>query len=115
MSGQGVPIVKNGKVVGWRTSVELPPAPSHLSDGAKAEWTRLGGELVLTSELDVSTLALYCQAYGRWVEAEEKLRDLTLVVVNKSGGFAQSPYLAVANKAMEQMERALSALRKPSS
>ncbi len=45
------------------------------SSTAKAEWKRLAGEvhrLGIVSQLDRAALA-YCQAYGRWAEAEKKL------------------------------------------
>lgn len=52
-----------------------PSCPAHLSPTAKAEWKRLAGALhqvgLLTSA-DRAALAAYCQAYGRWVEAEKK-------------------------------------------
>ena len=54
----------------------MPSCPPHLSNVAAEEWERLAGTLhgvgVLTA-VDRAALAAYCQAYGRWVEAEEKL------------------------------------------
>ena len=84
----------------------LPAPPDHLSDEAKREWERAGGLLAtlgLVSDLDRSALAGYCQAWGRWVEAEEALRQYGVVVKSPSGFPMQSPFLAVANKALEQM------------
>ena len=80
--------------------------PEHLSDEAKKEWRRVGRlllELGVVSDLDRSALAGYCQAWGRWVEAEEALRQYGVVVKSPSGYPMQSPFLAVANKALEQM------------
>ena len=54
----------------------LPPPPKHLSDEAKSEWRRMGRELLrlgLLTTIDRAEFALYCQAWGRWVEAEEAL------------------------------------------
>jgi phage terminase small subunit len=54
-----------------------PRCPGHLSPVAQREWRRLAGTLhkmgVLTT-VDRAALAGYCAAYGRWAEAEERLR-----------------------------------------
>ena len=84
----------------------LPEPPDHLSDEAKREWDRVGALLLvvgLVSELDRAALAAYCQAWARWVEAEEALRQYGVVIKSPSGFPMQSPFLAVANKALEQM------------
>jgi P27 family predicted phage terminase small subunit len=52
-------------------------------------------------------LALYCQAWARWVEAERSLEKYGVMVKSPNGFPMQSPYLAVANKAMEQMTKLL--------
>jgi phage terminase small subunit len=55
-----------------------PTCPSHLCPAAKAEWKRLAAQLTvlrILTELDRAALAAYCQAYGRWVEAERKLHE----------------------------------------
>ncbi len=58
------------------------------------------------TEIDTAALAAYCQAWGRWRGAEEKLNEFGVVI--KVGASLQvSPYLSVANKAMEQMTRLL--------
>ena len=51
---------------------------------------------------------MYCQAWGRWLEAEGALRKYGVMVKSPNGLPMQSPYLAVANKAMEQMRSLLS-------
>jgi P27 family predicted phage terminase small subunit len=94
-----------------RPAPRLPQAPAHLSEAAKKEWRRAGRMLLqlgLMSEMDRPAFALYCQAYGRWVETEEALRKYGVMVKSPSGFPMQSPYLAVANKAMEQMRSLLS-------
>ncbi len=52
-------------------------------------------------------LALYCQAYGRWVEAEEEAAVHGLVVKTKSGMLIQNPYLGIANRAAKQTQELL--------
>jgi P27 family predicted phage terminase small subunit len=88
--------------------VKLPTSPGHLSDEAKREWRRAGKLLLdmgLVSDLDRAALAGYCQAWGRWVEAEEALRQYGVVVKSPSGFPMQSPFLAVANKALGRCAR----------
>jgi len=57
----------------------------------------------LISDLDRAAFAAYCQAWGRWVEAEEALKTYGLMLKSPSGFPVQSPYLAVADRALEQM------------
>jgi P27 family predicted phage terminase small subunit len=93
-----------------KPQLRLPQAPAHLSDPAKKEWRRLGRQLLrmgLVTEIDRPAFALYCQAWGRWVEAEDALRRYGVMVKSQSGFPMQSPYLAICNKAMEQMRSLL--------
>jgi P27 family predicted phage terminase small subunit len=94
-----------------RPAARLPQAPAHLSEAAKKEWRRAGRTLLrlgLVTEMDRAAFALYCQAWGRWVEAEDALRRHGVMVRSPAGFPMQSPYLAVANRAMEQMRSLLS-------
>ncbi len=93
-----------------KVRVAIPACPAHLSVEAKKEWRRMGRELAalgLLTSIDRTALALYCQAWGRWVEAEEALMQYGVMVKSPSGFPMQSPYLAVAKKAMEQMRQLL--------
>lgn len=84
----------------------LPEPPAHLTDKEKEEWVRAGEQLLnvgLIGELDTTVLAAYCSAYGRWVETQELIKKHGVLVKSPSGFPMQSPYLAIANKAMEQM------------
>ena len=89
----------------------LPAPPAHLSKEARKEWRRSGAfllQLGLISDLDRAAFAAYCTAYGRWIEAEEGLKTYGVMIKSPSGFPMQSPYLSVANKAMEQMRSLLS-------
>ena len=105
-------IVLQGEVVGTRTrrapSPRLPRCPPHLNPPAAAEWRRIAKALqqagVLTT-FDRAALAAYCQAWGRWVEAEERLRETPHLVKTPSGYVQQSPWLTIAHKQMELMGR----------
>ena len=80
--------------------------PRWLSDEARREWRRLAGELQrlgLLTTVDRSAMAAYCAAYARWVEAERALKTGGMVVMTSNGNEIQSPWLSIANKAIEQM------------
>jgi len=91
----------------------LPDCPDHLSEVARAEWERIAEALydmgVLTT-VDRAALAAYCQAYGRWVEAEEKLKETPVMLKTPSGYVQQSPWLSVSNKQLELMGRYMAEL-----
>ncbi|MCU4654489.1 phage terminase small subunit P27 family [Roseibacterium sp. SDUM158016] len=97
------------KVVG----AALPRCPPHLGDVAKAEWRRLAKPMhdagVLTIA-DRAAFAAYCQAYARWVEAEEKLKETPMLLKTPSGYVQQSPWLSIANKQLELMGRFMAEL-----
>ena len=86
----------------------LPRCPDHLSHAAKKEWRRLATPLwrmgVLTVA-DRAALAAYCQAWGRWVEAEEKIAGTPPLIKSPSGHVQQSPWISIANKQLELMAR----------
>ena len=86
----------------------MPTCPAHLSPTAKAEWKRLARQLHtmrVLSELDRAALAAYCQAYGRWVEAERKLKETPALLKMPSGYLQQNPWLTIANKQLELMHK----------
>lgn len=89
-----------------------PYAPRHLGSEAKREWRRLVPRLMavgIFTELDYAALALYCEAYGRWVVAEEHLRADTEgeILVSEKGFRYINPWRTVANQAWEQMRKIL--------
>lgn len=91
----------------------LPRCPSHLSDVARKEWRRLAtplhrmGVLAVT---DRAALAAYCQAWARWVEAEEQLQKGPQLIKMPSGYVQQSPWMSIANKQLEVMGRFMAEL-----
>lgn len=91
----------------------LPRCPPHLSEVARKEWRRLATPLfearVLTLA-DRAALAAYCQAWARWVEAEEQLAKTPRLLKTPSGYVQQSPWLSVANRQMELMGRFMAEL-----
>ena len=91
-----------------RRSERLPTCPPHLNPAAAAEWRRIAKALqqagVFTT-FDRAALAAYCQAYGRWVEAEERLRETPALYKTPSGYVQQSPWLGIVHKQLELMGR----------
>jgi P27 family predicted phage terminase small subunit len=88
----------------------IPSPPEHLSQDASVEWGRVSQELYklgLLSRIDRSALAAYCQAYGRWCEAERMLAQKGLMVKTTNGNVIQSPLVGIANKALELMHKYL--------
>lgn len=87
-----------------------PYVPRHLNDEAKREWRRIVKVLMdlgLYTEVDRAALAMYCQAWGRWVKAERELVKKGAVLISDKGNLYQNPWLHVANKAWEQMRKVL--------
>ena len=86
----------------------LPRCPGHLTPPAAREWRRVATALhgmgALTT-IDRAALAAYCQAYGRWVDAEERLRESPLLYRTPSGYVQQSPLLGIIHKQLELMGR----------
>ena len=92
---------------------DKPTCPAHLSPTAKAEWKRMAGvlhEIGLLTRIDRTVLAAYCQAYGRWVEAEKKLAETPALLKTPAGYVQQSPWLTVSNKQVELMVRLMGEL-----
>lgn len=87
----------------------IPECPEHLSDAAKQEWFRITPELHaagVLAKVDRAALAGYCAAYARWVEAEEKVAESGGLVVKAPSGYPmQNPYLAISNRALEDIRK----------
>lgn len=90
-----------------------PSPPAHLNEDAQQEWARVERELDaigILSGLDRAALGAYCQAYGRWAQAERALAKMSnqadgLIIKTVSGNMIQNPLVGVANKAMSDMVR----------
>jgi P27 family predicted phage terminase small subunit len=93
--------------------IEIPDAPEHLSPQALQEWQRISVELQalgLVSKIDMAALAVYCQAYGRYVQAEMKLKELGdagLIESTPSGYKQIGVWLQISNRAVDQMRQFL--------
>jgi len=92
---------------------DKPTCPAHLSPTAKAEWKRIAGtlnEIGLLTRIDRTVLAAYCQAYGRWVEAEKKLAETPPLLKTPAGYVQASPWIGIANKQVELMVKLMAEL-----
>lgn len=92
-----------------KPKAKVPPCPRHLSKEARKEWRRISKELLtlgLLTVVDRAALAAYCQAWSRWVEAEEQMSkpDFKLVRSTDKGYEHASPWVGVANNALKQMK-----------
>ena len=91
----------------------LPRCPAHLTEVARKEWRRLAKPLFdmgVLSVTDRAALAAYCQAWARWVEAEEHLQKGPALLKTPSGYVQQSPWYGIANKQLEIMGRYMAEL-----
>ena len=87
---------------------ELPDPPEHLDGRAKREWARAGRELErcgLITRIDRAALAAYCQAYSIWQFASVKLKRSRMVINSPNGYPIQNPWLAIVNRAREDIRR----------
>lgn len=104
---------------------EIPDPPHHLTECAKKEWVRMSRILYdngLLTQLDYSEFEIYCQAYGRWVEAEDmmlktgmviktaegKKVKTGMVIKTTNGNIIHSPFVSIANMAMRDCHKYLS-------
>ncbi|MBI4291310.1 MAG: phage terminase small subunit P27 family [Betaproteobacteria bacterium] len=89
---------------------ETLPAPKWLSGEGRAVWAVEFPKLVrnaMITEIDLGAFAKYCQAFGRYLNAESMVAKQGEVLIAPGSGFPiQNPYLAVSNKAQEQMHKA---------
>jgi P27 family predicted phage terminase small subunit len=87
----------------------VPECPDHLDDEARAEWFRTAGvlhEMGLLTKADRAALAAYCTVYSRWVHAEAQVKKFGSIVKSPEKGFPmKSPYLTIADQALEAMRK----------
>ena len=85
-------------------------APAGLSKAALKHWHTVAKHLTearILTELDKPALILYCEAWARWRDATDEVQKRGMLVKAPSGYPMQNPYLAIANKAFEQMQKML--------
>lgn len=94
-----------------RPTAKIPSCPKTLTGEARKEWRRVTRELAalgLVTTIDRAVLALYCQAWGRWVDAEAQLAKLgpeRWTFTTENGFEGQTPWLGIANKAASEVRK----------
>ena len=87
---------------------EIPQPPTHLSPDARKEWKRITPllkELGIISEIDMTSLAMYCQSWGEHVKAEREIKKTGGQVIaekdeeGKILRLAKNPWLSVSKDA----------------
>ncbi|CAJ7420107.1 P27 family phage terminase small subunit [Burkholderia pseudomallei] len=80
--------------------------PEYLSAQAAKHWPIVTKQLqdagVLTS-MDATALSLFCECFAKWKHANDQVLKFGPVIKAPSGFPVQSPFLAIANKAHDQM------------
>jgi len=99
--------------------IKIPKPPKGLTGFAAKEWKRAAAlleDLGLISDIDMCMFLAYCQSFGRWMEAEKKIKKeglfITIPIGIKKGKKGQedtiifqikkNPYLAIANDAKRE-------------
>jgi P27 family predicted phage terminase small subunit len=86
---------------------EAPDPPDHLSGIALRVWKEKASDMAragLISKLDSENFACYCEAVATWIEAKSMVARQGAVLLAPNSGFpVQNPYVAIANRAMEQI------------
>jgi P27 family predicted phage terminase small subunit len=97
-------------------TVPEPPKRLLRNEDARDEWNRIAPELWrlnLLTVADIQSLAMYCQAYGRWCEAEDALYEMAkddpkyhaIVVEGQNGGLVSNPLFKATSVASLNLMR----------
>jgi P27 family predicted phage terminase small subunit len=91
---------------------KLPQPPADLLDAVGVEeWKRVVGLLSamgLVTELDVTTLILYCDAYSDFAQAVKEMKKTQRDIIktgNQRGGQYRNPWYDVKKKAAAEMNQ----------
>lgn len=90
----------NGSEVFPDLPVDLD-APEYLTDAARTKWNETAPVLArngLLTECDVDALAVYCQTWVRWLEAEAAIETEGTTSVAKTGYQQVSPWVTIAKQ-----------------
>ena len=88
-----------------------PEPPDHLDRAALDEWNRLTPILMrmgVLSEADGAALALYCDAYSRWLRARRDVLERGTLIETRAGGYKLNPHMSVINSCRRLMKALLS-------
>lgn len=85
-----------------------PKCPRELSKVAKKKWKEIVRVLApagILTRADADTMLMYVVAYETYLEADAMLKKTGKVLQGINKGFYQSPFLAVRNRAAEDMRK----------
>lgn len=85
-----------------------PVPPAYLSEAGRAHWDARVADLVtvgLIAGVDGDTFALFCEALALYAEAKQSIKESGLLVKTPSGYPIQNPYLAIMNRAADDIRR----------
>lgn len=88
------------------TELKNVDAPEWIDGHAREMWERVSTELCAQGVLsiaDLHNLEVFCDAYGRWRDAREKVKLQGMVVEGAMGGPLKNPHITVINEALKQM------------
>jgi P27 family predicted phage terminase small subunit len=91
-----------------KSARKFPSPPAFLSEYAVYEWNRVGPELWqlgLLTVLDETSFAAYCQSYGLWRLAEERLAQEDLVSPGCERNKVINPLQKIATQAARDLIR----------
>ena len=97
-------------VVARAVAAKKVAAPRWLSPAAAKVWPGMVKQIQtagVVEQIDASALALYCESFVQWKNAHDKIEEIGTVIKSPSGYPVQSPYLAIANRAHDQMMKLL--------
>jgi P27 family predicted phage terminase small subunit len=87
-----------------------PEPPDHLDRAALDEWKRLTPilmEMGILSKADGAALALYCDAYSRWLRARMDVLKRGSIVETAAGTLKLNPHIYLINSSMRLMKELL--------
>lgn len=92
---------------------EIMKPPNWLSKTAKAEWKRILPQLLkidIVSNLDLSNIAGYCQAYSNYRQATEAINASNLVIqaIDEDSGYSYikaNPWVKIQTDSAAEMRR----------
>lgn len=84
----------------------IPPCPQGMSPTARKQWRSLARTLAragLISHVDGLSLRLLAESIDIYLTASSKVTAQTMVVKTVNGNVIQNPFLAIRNRAWEQI------------
>jgi P27 family predicted phage terminase small subunit len=92
---------------GQRQRLRAPAPPEWLPEDGQREWRRVAPLLLamrVLRDTDLTALAVYCESYARYRQAQQELQDNgSLTTDTGTGSIKTHPSVTVLNQAVAQM------------